>query len=56
MSEKNTKIIHEAKKAYEYMTDNHPTIHSNRFASWSELSQDSKDRYIEEYKRTGKIS
>jgi len=32
-----------ARLAYEHDADNHPTIHSNRFAAWSELSESQKD-------------
>lgn len=35
-----------AQKLYEQHTDNHPTIHSNRFPAWSELTQQERDQWI----------
>ena len=35
-----------AKRLYQLYTDNHPTMHSNRFASWEELSPRQKDEWI----------
>lgn len=33
----------EARKLYEHDCDNHPTMHSNRFAAWSELDESAKE-------------
>lgn len=41
--------------AYIYMTDNHPTIHSNRFCSWEELSEHAQDQMVETFKRKGTL-
>jgi hypothetical protein len=35
----------EASKLYQRYTDNHPTIHSNRFPAWSELTEDEKQKW-----------
>jgi len=32
-------------EAYQRYTDNHPTIHSNRFPAWSELTEDEKQKW-----------
>lgn len=34
-----------AKGRYIAHTDNHPTIHSNRFPTWDELSEEAKDEW-----------
>lgn len=40
------RILEEAaKKIYNHMTDNDPVIHSNRFPTWEELSDEMKDEY-----------
>lgn len=39
------------KDYYNQMTDNHPTIHCNRFPSWSELTDSQKAQWREQYKR-----
>lgn len=36
----------EAKKQYDYETDNHPTIHSNLFPAWEELSDEERSERI----------
>lgn len=41
----NQEIERQAKLMYTYHIDNHPTIHSNRFPSWSELSEETKDQW-----------
>ncbi len=46
---------HSTMKAYEEMTNNHPTIHSNRFPSWRELSTETQQEYIKEFKEKGKL-
>lgn len=35
----------EAKSMYASYTDNHPTIHSNRFPSWSGLTEIERDQW-----------
>ena len=35
----------EAKRLYEKYTDNHPTIHSNRFPPWEELTPEQRDEW-----------
>ena len=45
--ENKTKLAKKAKIAYTYFTDTHPTIHSNRFASWRELSAERKQYWQE---------
>lgn len=39
-------VIAEARALYASETDNHPTIHFNRFPSWAELSDDRKAPYL----------
>jgi hypothetical protein len=39
------KLTQQAKALYNKETDNHPTIHCNRFPSWEELSESEKDEY-----------
>lgn len=42
-----SEIKEKARQLYNQYSDNHPTIHCNRFPSWSELSKESKkDWYI----------
>lgn len=36
-----------AKRRYEEFTNNHPTIHTNRFPTWHELSEDVKARWYD---------
>ena len=35
-----------AKAAYYRHTENHPTIHSNRFPTWDEISADEKRKWF----------
>lgn len=35
----------EAQRLYTKHTDNHPTIHSNRFPAWSELTEGQRDEW-----------
>jgi hypothetical protein len=39
-------VIAAARALYATETDNHPTIHCNRFPSWAELSNDRKAPYL----------
>jgi hypothetical protein len=43
-----TDIVAEARRRYDHSTDNHPTIHSNRFPTWGELSAGERKRWIDE--------
>lgn len=40
------------KAYYNQMTDNHPTIHSNRFPCWEELTSEQKSQWREQYRRS----
>lgn len=40
--------LRRAKALYDASTNNHPTIHSNRFPSWGELSVDARNRWLRE--------
>lgn len=42
-----TGTVAKAKKLYETYTDNHPTIHSNRFPIWDELSPLEKGQWLD---------
>lgn len=37
----------EARKRYEHFMDNHPTIHTNRFTPWDQLSESQKQPWRE---------
>lgn len=37
-----------AKKRYEDRTNNHPTIHCNRFPSWEELTDAEREKLVQE--------
>lgn len=39
------------KAYYNQMTENHPTIHSNRFPSWEELTGEQKTQWRDQYRR-----
>lgn len=41
-----------ARSAYNHYIDNHPTIHSNRFPSFSELSVEEQKKWIDGYRPT----
>lgn len=38
-----------AKKIYDYETDNDPIVHSNRFPSWEELTDEQKTEYYKKF-------
>lgn len=44
-----------AKSLYMHYTDNHPTIHCNRFPSWEELDEKSKQPWIEEARKVTNV-
>jgi hypothetical protein len=41
-----------AKRLYNEYTDNHPIIHSNRFPSWEELTENTRDEWVERAHRS----
>jgi hypothetical protein len=46
----------QAREAYTRYTDNHPTIHCNRFPPWDELSQKNKDIWREAVRRQNELA
>ncbi len=47
------KINEEARKLYVAYTDNHPTIHSNRFPSWGEISHEERETWRNKVTKPG---
>lgn len=44
-----------AENLYTHYTDNHPTIHTNRFPTWDELNEKSKEPWLEEARKVADV-